>query len=151
MYQLCEKRSLINSSVAGALCCQPPPDLTGVFPIFLSRRAFFFFSEYKLCCYSQNVHSLPFCLFGFRVYTVEKIYYFILSISKQSSFSDVSFSSINKPDSALSFCAGIYVEWFVELKTASAFLFVFLVKCFPPVCVFVAVKLLTKTICSLEE
>jgi len=72
-------------------------------------------------------------LFGFRVYTVHKIYYFMLRISKKSPLSAISFPSINKSDSTHSFSASIYVELFEGLKTASAVLFVFQVKYFPPV------------------
>lgn len=92
-----------------------------------SKCTFFFFFFYP---------SLS--LFGFRVYTVGMagggIYYFMLRFSKKSPLSAISFSSINKPDSALSFSAWIYVEWFEGFKMASAVLFVFPVKCFPPVC-----------------
>lgn len=77
------------------------------------------------------------CLFThpFYIYKVgKKIYYFTLHISKKSPLSAISFSSINKPDSALSFAAWIYVEWFEGLKSASAVLFVLGVRCFPAVC-----------------
>lgn len=132
MYQLCEKRCLINSSVAAALCeilkastwpsrCIPYLSTKGVFFLF-----FFYCIKNVLCLFTHP----------FYIYKVggKKIYYFTLHISKKSPLSAISFSSINKPDSALSFAAWIYVEWFEGLKSASAVLFVLGVRCFPAVC-----------------
>lgn len=66
---------------------------------------------------------------------------FYVADFKKSPPSAISFSSINKADSA--HAAWIYVEWFEGLKSASAVLFELLVRCFPAVfCV--AFKLLTK-------
>lgn len=153
MYQLCEKRRLINSSVAGSNVESLHLTLQVYSLSFYKVFFFFFITAPTDLTQSKCAFPPPLSLFGFRLYTFEKIYYFMLCISKKSLFSAISFSSIKKkPDSALSFSAGIYVAWFQGLKTAATLLFVFLVKCFPLVCLhfysfiyyFFAVKLLTK-------
>lgn len=92
-----------------------------------------FFPQCRLSKYSEHfLCLLPCFLLDLKFIQLWKIYHLMLHISKKSLFSAISFSSINKPDSSLSFSALIYDEWFEGLKTASADLFVFLVKGSPP-------------------
>lgn len=123
MYPLSEK-SLINSSVAGAL--QPTTWPYRCTPCLLNKSYFLL----PLNC-TQGWSPAPLSW----IYTVgckRNMYYLMSCNSKKAPLSAILFPSINKPDSALPLSTRIYVEWFEGFKTTSVLLFVFLVKCFFP-------------------
>lgn len=145
MYPLSEK-SLINSSVAGAL--QPTTWPYRCTPCLLNKSYFLL----PLNC-TQGWSPAPLLSWIYTVGCKRNMYYLMSCKSKKAPLSAILFSSINKPDSALSLSTRIYVEWFEGFKTASVLstvVFVFLVKCyfFPLISVWFDVKLLYKTICS---
>lgn len=96
MYQLCEKRRLINSSVAGSNVESLHLTLQVYSLSFYKVFIFFFITAPTDLAQSKCAFPPPLSLFGFRLYTFEKIYYFMLCISKKSLFSAISFSSIKK-------------------------------------------------------